>query len=171
MVLRTVKHDVLSVLLYYGRIKCACGFEPFASGRHDGVEGKSRPLSKWWSEWNGRNSGESDENHHGNGRCPRRADCKRGYFEHSGNSFPYDRTGHNGKLLSKFLLRVYTGKRIYWSEFGQQSDKRPSRDFQRLACGLAAYTHTNGSLSCRRNRDRCRSGNCRWVVQDEIQLW
>src|ERR1700694_3000632 len=67
----------------------------------------------------------------------------------------------------KFLLCGY-GQTIYRSEFGQQSDERPSRDLQRLAGGLAIYTHTNGSLSRCRNRDRCRSGNGRWVIQDEI---
>jgi hypothetical protein len=62
------------------------------------------------------------------------------------------------------------GQTIDRLEFGQQSDESPSRDLQRLAGGLSIYTHTNGSLSRSRNRDRCRPGNGRWVVQDEIQL-
>src|SRR5258708_10687695 len=62
------------------------------------------------------------------------------------------------------------GQTIDRSEFGQQSDESPSRDLQRLAGGLSIYTYTNGSLSRSRNRDRCRPGNGRWVVQDEIQL-
>src|SRR6266852_1146400 len=46
MVLRAVKHDVLSILLYYGRIKGSCGFEPLAAWRQDRVGGKPLPLSK-----------------------------------------------------------------------------------------------------------------------------
>src|ERR1700674_437853 len=68
----------------------------------------------------------------------------------------------------KFLL-CDKRQTINRSEFGQQLNERPSRDLQRLADGLAIYTQTSGSLSCRRNSDRCSSGNGRWVVQDEIQ--
>src|ERR1700694_2633224 len=114
MVLGAVKHDVLSILLDYGRIKCSCRFEPLAAGRQDRVGGEPRPLSKKRSKWNGGNGGESDENQRCDSRCPCCAGCKRGDFDHSRNSFPYDRTGQDGKLLKKFFSVVtpkqYTGQ-------------------------------------------------------------
>src|SRR5260370_33331994 len=96
IVLGEVKHYVLSILLYHGRIKCPCGFEPLAAGRQNRVERKPRPLSKKRSKWNGGNGGESDENQRRDDRCPGCAGCKRGDFDHSRNSFPYDRTGQDG---------------------------------------------------------------------------
>src|SRR6266853_1860289 len=166
-VLRAVKHHVLSILHYHGRIECSCGFEFLTLGRNDGVGGKPRPLSKRRSKWNGRNGGESDENQHGDGGCPDCPSCKGGYFDHSRNSFPYDRTEHDRKLPEKVLLCGYR-QTLYRSEFSQQSDERTSRNLHCLAGGDAIYAHSNGSLSRCGNRDRCRSGNDRRVVQDEI---
>src|ERR1019366_4911624 len=119
-VLRAVKHDVLSVLLHDGRIKCSCGFELFAPGKHDGVGGKPRPLSKTWGK---RNGGASDENRHGNGSCQCRAGCKRGYFDHSRNSFSYDRPGHDGKLIDNSFF-VVTDKQFT----GQNSASNRMKD-------------------------------------------
>src|SRR5260370_21317774 len=89
MVLGAVKHDVLSILLYHGRIKCPCGFEPLAAGRQNRVERKPRPLSKKRSKWNGGNGGENDEKHPRADSCPCSARCNRGDLYHCRNSFPY----------------------------------------------------------------------------------
>src|SRR5712692_2380799 len=98
--------------------------DPIVSPRGEGIGGKPRPHSKRWSKWNRGNSGESDESQHYDGRSPCRPGCKRGCFDHSRNSFPYDRTGNDGKLLKKVLLCVYTGKK----STGQNSASNRMKD-------------------------------------------
>src|SRR5260370_31362795 len=123
MVLRPVKHDVLSVLLYDARVKCSCGFERLAPGRHNRAGRKPRPLSKTWSRWNVGQSGESNENRQSKDRSSRRAGYKIGYFDHSRNFSPYQRTGHRGKLLKNVFI-VVTGKRFT----GQNSASNRKKD-------------------------------------------
>src|SRR5258707_14468811 len=91
MVLGSVKHDVLSILLYHGRIKCSCRFEPLAAGRQDRVGGKPHPLSKKRSKWNGGSGGPINENQPCDGHWPSCPGCNNRDLDPSMNSLPYDR--------------------------------------------------------------------------------